>query len=382
MRPERVRRVADTLVVGLFLAALAAPLAAQITGVGDDGPGRESLRRSAFPVVRPTFASLGAFPGRVGAWYDRRFGLRGTLVRWRNRATAALGVSGVDRVLLGKDDWLFLDREASIIEQYRGTRPLDALALVTWRTSLADRRAWLAARGVEYLVVIVPEKHTIYPEHLPDRVTRVREDTPLDQLQEYLARRGPMTLLDLRSALLRAKELGPLLYERTDTHWSSLGAFVAYREIVTALAERHGLRVAPRPLEAFRLVHRQGPGGDLARMLALEDLYRETRVALVPREPRRAREARHTLRVGRGVGVFETGDARLPRALVFHDSFADRLRPFLSEHFERVTYVLQREFSPALVEAERPDVVIHEMAERMLVSTPRDTPPVLGAAGR
>lgn len=380
MAPSRIRHVADALLVALFLAALCAPLMAQVTGVGQGDAGRENRPLGAFPRLRPTADSLAAFPGGFRIWYEHRFGLREPLVRFHNRVKAALGVSTVERVLIGKENWLFLDRDWHIIEQHRGMRPLDAGHLGAWRASLADRQAWLAARGIPYLLVVVPEKSTLYPEKLPDRLRRVSDETPLDQLVRHMARSGPVSVLDLRAALAGHKS-GPLLYERTDSHWSSLGAYVAYREIVTALAERHGFRLVPQPLGAFRTVTRPGPGGDLARMLALEDVYRDTWVTLVPKEPRRARQVPHTLRSGRQVRVFETKDRRLPRAVVFHDSFIEALHPFLSEHFERATYSRQFLFSAELVEAERPDVVIQELAERWVVAVPREEPPVLGAAG-
>ena len=45
-----------------------------------------------------------------------------------------------------------------------------------------------------------------------------------------------------------------------------------------------------------------------------------------------------------------------------------RLAPFLSEHFGRAVYVWQYPFDEALVEAERPDVVVFEMVERSLMN--------------
>ena len=50
-------------------------------------------------------------------------------------------------------------------------------------------------------------------------------------------------------------------------------------------------------------------------------------------------------------------------ALVYRDSMADALIPLLSENFRRVVYVT-RPFQRALVERERPDVVIDELVER------------------
>jgi hypothetical protein len=58
---------------------------------------------------------------------------------------------------------------------------------------------------------------------------------------------------------------------------------------------------------------------------------------------------------------------------MFHDSFGLSLQPFLSERFARIVYSSgsgdwRRNFDPGLVERERPQVVIQEIAERLLVA--------------
>ncbi len=42
------------------------------------------------------------------------------------------------------------------------------------------------------------------------------------------------------------------------------------------------------------------------------------------------------------------------RAVMFRDSFASRLIPFLSEHFSRILYQWQNDFDPELVRREQP----------------------------
>jgi hypothetical protein len=56
----------------------------------------------------------------------------------------------------------------------------------------------------------------------------------------------------------------------------------------------------------------------------------------------------------------------LPRAVVLRDSMAIPLIPLMSENFSRAVYVSSRAFDKALIERERPDVVIEELVERSL----------------
>ena len=66
--------------------------------------------------------------------------------------------------------------------------------------------------------------------------------------------------------------------------------------------------------------------------------------------------------------TYETGHPTLPRAVIFHDSFALSLVRFLSEHFSRVAYSWQDTFDPVVIERERPQVVIQEHVERSLMA--------------
>jgi hypothetical protein len=108
---------------------------------------------------------------------------------------------------------------------------------------------------------------------------------------------------------------------------------------------------------------------DLAGMMGLKRVLREQDLVLVPARPRLARVvepagAEPTAEEGRL--VTEIPGSRLPRALIFRDSFASRLVPFLSEHFSRAVYLWQNDFDANAVLTEKPDVVIQEIVGRHL----------------
>ena len=85
--------------------------------------------------------------------------------------------------------------------------------------------------------------------------------------------------------------------------------------------------------------------------------------------PRRARAIDPpggSLTAHHGWLITEIPGSSLPRAVVFRDSFVSALAPFLSEHFSRVAYAWQKDFDAPLVQRERADVVIQEIASRHL----------------
>src|SRR5262249_41164102 len=143
------------------------------------------------------------------------------------------------------------------------------------RAELLRRRDALARRGIAYVVVVVPEKYSVYPEYLPDHVARVTPDTPLDRIVTALAQHPELFFVDLRPALRAAKARGQLYY-KSDSRWTSPGARVGYEALAPVLAAAlPGLRAAPPlALEPYT-VPDQYYSGDLARMLGLPREFRE-----------------------------------------------------------------------------------------------------------
>jgi hypothetical protein len=382
---ETVDRIKDRLIVLLFVAGIALPLLATITGQrGGTAPG-ENRRAAEAPPAPATLEAFYAFAATFEAFYDDAFPFRTTLLRWQSIVkTCWLGVSSSDKVMLGKNGWLFL-RDEGAEESYRATRPLSARDLMVWEMVLTARQRWLARRGIHYLLVVAPNAQTIYPEYVPATYNRVNSTSRLDQLAAHLRARTSVPFIDLRPALQEAKAR-ERVYWMTDTHWNDRGAFAAYQRIVTAL-QAWFPPLEPLPRDAFADVALERPGGDLAGMIGLPDVFREEFLILRRRVPGRWHPADpHVAEANPPSGTVppqatETGATMLPRGLVLCDSFAVALIPFLAEHFERIVYLQTQDLSPADVEREHPDVVIEEFVERKLMQAPPTNRPEVWQGG-
>jgi hypothetical protein len=334
----------------------------------------EQRSLEALPELELSRESLSALPGALERYYDDHLGLRDPLIRaWAWLHMRGLGVSSSDKLIVGRDGWLFFGHE-NAVAQYRGVARFDDEALDRWARVLEQRTRWLAARDIDYLLVLVPNKHRQYGQYMPASLPRASDVSQLDQLVERLSRDGRVPFLDLRDALDAAARKARV-YHKTDTHWNDLGAYAAYRAILERL---HAIdpRLAPLPPVAVRPYTRTRPGMGLARIVGLSRALPEESFELAVVEPRAevhpkrraVLEDRMRRQLPFGLG---TGDDRLPKAVVFRDSFSDALVPLLSESFSRVVWVWERDVDPRVVEAERPDVVIQEIAERFLDRPPR-----------
>jgi hypothetical protein len=217
---------------------------------------------------------------------------------------------------------------------------------------------------------VAPEKSSLYAELLPPALQPVGGQTRADQLLAWMRAHSTVEIVDLREALRAAKAVDRI-YHRTDTHWNDLGAFAAYRSLAEWM---QGPFPMVRPLDAGEFDRQvwTTPGGDLAGMLALMPRLSEARIALVPKTPSPlvARDPtaimkRRTYLPHQEPKVFACPSGEIASAVVVHDSFVLPVQPFLARHFRRSTF-LHAVFAPEVIAAERPELVIEEMVERVL----------------
>ena len=352
-------RYRDHILIGVFLAAISAPLAVQLAGNATSSAAHEKRRLAALPATPRSWGALQEYPGKFAAYYGDRFGLRATLIRWHALAMhRGFRSSPTDKVLEGRDGWLFYADDCSL-EDYRSQTPFTPAELERWRAVLEEQHDWLAARGSKLVVVFACDKHVIYPEYLPAGYRRAAAPYRVQVLTDYLRQNSRVKVVSLREPLLAGKGT-ERLYHRTDTHWNDRGAFIGYREILGALGMT--------PL-AFRPASEETPGWDLARMMGLDDLIREDNQRLSPVTRRRAaivEEDRPDQDWNQGRVVLATGDPTQPRAVVLRDSFGSALIPFLAEHFRRSVFLWRYDFAVDVIEREQPEVVIWLMTSRRL----------------
>jgi hypothetical protein len=325
--------------------------------------------------------SISAYPGKFVDYFNDHFAFREVMIYAYSFAKVkCFNVSSSDRVLLGKEHWLFYTG-GQLIEDHQGLTPPSQQELKQWAEVLEGRRAWLAERGIRHLFVLVPNKVTIYPEYLPPGVHRRQEVTRADTLTDYLREHADLAFLDLRPVLAGAKLKG-LAYYPYGTHWNSHGSYAAYRRVMATLGEWYPEK-QPFHLEDFE--RGESAGEYICHMLGLrdEDWYPSVVDTLKLREPYASPvpvEVPPLCRTTAGPPMaFENTEAQ-HKLLLVHDSFfAGFVQLLLAEHFQRSVAVrinleLDYERLLALVELENPDVVIEERVERLLRLPPRTHP--------
>ena len=268
-------------------------------------------------------------------------------------------IDGADiTAMAGRQNWLFLNSvgPTAVVEGFGDLSSWRRDALPRYVANHAARARRMARRNLPFVVVIAPEATGIYPDQLPDGVP-IETPTMAEHLADALSAEGIAVVCP--SALLRGAR-GPVdTYLRVDSHWSSYGAFLCYGALMAALGRRPTIR-----WRDVRYAVRTG-FGDLSAHVVPERSG-AVHTASVPGHQatvgpnvfdQRARNVRrHTCATGIG------------RALVFRDSFAHAMIPFLDRSFAETILVGG---SPAMpddaIDLFKPDCVILEVAERSLL---------------
>jgi alginate O-acetyltransferase complex protein AlgJ len=240
---------------------------------------------------------------------------------------------------------------------------------------------WLKTRGVRmYFLMLCPNKDTIYPEFSPDWM-QAAENSPTNAL---LAKVSQDLYVDPRGALRAAKhEFSAPLYYKTDTHWNSLGAWVAFRSLTTKIALLEpGLRWLSSPnIHVFKVAERHG--GDLANILKIKEKIRDSEVAVKITSERRIETKQYDFETGQlmtsGANPL-VAEPRHPilvksqhalnqkKVMWLRDSYGTAMSPYMAATFTETLQVDYRKTDPdlfaRLVDTFKPDYVFIAVAER------------------
>jgi|GEM_PF-2008739 len=377
-------RFADVVTVVGLLAVAVLPLVAGVVDVETwayEKAGRaisldENRTLASFPKVPLTLDEYRNFPVRFDRYWDDHFGFRYTTIRGKKWLYRSLfNASDSDRVLVGKDGWLFLKSQDNVEKYVQHVYPYSDKELNERASAFVRLARDFRERNIRYVMVIAPNKHTVYPEYLPDYLVaseRTRCDQLVDRINELAP--GEVEIVDLRP-FLRAAKGEELLYEKMGSHWNGLGAFAGYVAVARHLGlvplarNRFDQSVESKVFDlskatmsaAVESVPILEPDNDLADMIGSTE-----KVWLWPEGKQGDENDAEARRVPFETRAAMPTDSR--EIVIFRDSFCTRLVDLLAVHFGQATFVWQEHVEEKYISPST-TVVVHEFVERKLMNS-------------
>ena len=247
---------------------------------------QENRALAPFPRMHSWRTDLPKFSSAFEPFFKDRFSFRLDLISTKNLLTLWLfGSSGNPQVVVGKDNWLFY-KSYGVTPAQLNLEPFGREELQLWAQNIIARRAYLKEHNIHFLLVLAPEKGSIYPEMLPAGWRRHPGVTRLEQLQNYLKQNSDVDFVDAKNILNADKDAGRKIYHSNDTHWNQRGAFLVSQAILEHL---HKSFPSIAPVSQNKLLDGHDTfTGDLAKMLGLQKLLTDQSPSIVVNQAPRA----------------------------------------------------------------------------------------------
>jgi hypothetical protein len=255
-----MKTAVDRAFVLIFAMLIVAPLLQTVTGFIREPMVEERREAQSIPelprrllALDPTLAS------DVNGWFNDRYGFRSVLIRLHNEVDYQ-AFSASDRVLIGRDGWLFDKDFVNTVVKDANNAELEPQIL----RELRRLRDCLMQRGVKLVFVLNPTKSSIYPQFLP--VTLPLDPPPRlsRRLAAALQQEPGITFIDGEEILSRHRD--EEVFYKTDIHMNLKGSSYVYRELIRQIAQLSGRPVPILPPEKWSIV--KWDGGSEARFLA------------------------------------------------------------------------------------------------------------------
>src|SRR4029453_18224855 len=130
----------ERLLIAIFVATIAIPGLATISGIDRPDAVTENRTLASFPSFRD-LASLRAFPDAFTKYFEDNFSFRTRLVKWQAAFRfRELRVSPSPAVITGRDGWLFYADDGAV-QDFVDATPFTDEQLQQWRTAAGPHTA-------------------------------------------------------------------------------------------------------------------------------------------------------------------------------------------------------------------------------------------------
>lgn len=362
----------DFLLILVFLGLMIVPIV-----TADFQGGKLSVAENRMLATFPDFASMEitAIPRAFENWINDNIGGRSiaseidTKVQWNLFKTSAKTDTRI-----GQDEWLFYYRP-DIGADYRHDNLLTQEQLAQFAKDSQIVMNYITGKGAHPLMLMLPDKKTIYPELFPKGLEVKAQPSRADQIYQYVVEQNAqgntsLPMMWLCGELMNIRNTRLIYSPRLDNaHWNIVGAYVGYEQLCKAL-QPYFPNLSYIPLDNCQVTPYEKTDlfngaleiseTDFIITTGNEGTYRDDSAAL------------DSLPLGYAGDPYDwkvrtvNQNSSLPRLLYVGDSYTLKMFPFLSQSFSEMTFLHtdDMQYLPEMMDRFQPDIVVVEWVER------------------
>lgn len=370
---KRTKRVYSIIIMIVFLILIYFPITNYFFHYSAYEKVSKRENRNLAEMPKIDIEKLDPFPSEFEKYYNDHFIYRDKILYWHTLLSYyLLQRSPVpEKVALGKNSWLYYtDKERKVFEGKFQITDEDIQEIVS---EIKFRDSVYKSKGIQFVVMITPMKAEVYPEYLPTYYRRLNSDDATDKVVKALHKINGLSIIYPKPELIEAKKLIQTYY-KYDNHWNRAGAYYAYRKLIETINKTlPNSKAKLLNNNDLKLENKDVPGGNLANMIGLDNLLRETDYFYSIRNQKSKEGIKRNYPITSGFAyeseyemVSVNSDTTLPKALIIRDSYCVALMPYLNESFGEVIYIFdawQYKLNMEIIEKEKPDVIILQIFE-------------------
>ena len=322
-----------------FIFFIYTPILGLIFSVQDGLESTEKRNLAGFPK----FKTINQFSDDFLKYYEDNFGFRYTFMKFASNLKVKIFKTypkSIDlKVLRGKNGWLFYKR-GNETEDFEGRVPFAKSSLIKIVQNQKERVSYLnqiSNKKIKFYTFIPPDKTVVYSEYLPHGVflNKNEQNSRITQLLNT-----GIEIIYPKNSIIKNKDKG-LLYFKTDTHWSYLGAYFGYRALMEEISKDFNVKT-----------------------LELSDFTKETYINESPDLLDIVNVGTKKSETGYKYNCKNNITKSNLRIIIFGDSFLEYLKPYLECTFQNISINPSGTLDRGLIEKFNPDVVILEIVQR------------------
>lgn len=358
---------APKLFVGVFLFLLVSPFLDSIFSLDDT-----NVKEKRNLAIKPTFSykNIDGYPSSFESYFNDNFGFRNALISTGGILKAKIFNTSprLDKVVVGKNNWLFYWENASRNSFYN-LQPFKENDLGHFGKMLMKVKNKASEIDAIFVVSIYPNKHNIYLEYLPALVSEgINENGNRKKQLELFLKKEQIPFISHEN-LNSYKNTYRQLYYKNDSHWNTVGALVAYQNLIRGIKNYQQDLKDPLALNDFNLkVKENYYSGDLLDIMGIDNTngyFNDVEVELTPKLKENERGPMSI--DSKNARVFRNANSKSELTLlIYGDSFNLELLKLIPINFKKVIFVRGYKINTELIDYYEPNVILYGIVQRNL----------------
>lgn len=306
-----------------------------------------------------------SYTTELNNYFSDRYGLKSTAMNINSLYSyKLLNARGSKRVIIGKEGWYyyFAEGNTKFYLNFLKRNLFDEYFLNTFTTSMKKRQQWCENNGIKFLLIICPDKHTIYPEYYS--IPQPKGKLNFNLLDSALTFSNVNYIYS--PDLLKKNKSDTLLFYKQDTHWNSMGAFYYFEAVKDSIISYFPDVIFDKYNYTTRKQIQKE--SDLSNMLGVKHINYEYYVKVFQNFNWDSNFNKDTIINRNNIIMTNLKNDTLPVSIIYRDSFFDKFSKFTTTYFSR-SYLKWKTFNATdttEIKALKPDILIYEIVERNL----------------